>query len=120
MKDYTCYTKEEAINSIPKFNHLIGSEFIGHYTKRKYKVVYILVVPANPDKQNELGVLMSKYSRGVIPIEDIYEFEKRYTDDEFAIAIYATTIEGFPSLFHLLPIQAVVNMHGVLEDGFGI
>ena len=121
MNDYIYYTKAEASALIPKFQHLVGTTFIGGATKRTFCVKFLFLIPADPIKYKELGDLLGGYSLELISWDDVIGYTHLYTKDEYALAIYATTLEGdFPALFHLLPIHLVVDNTGALVDGFGI
>lgn len=121
MEEYVCFTKNEAIKLIEKFNYLVGTSFIGHNNKRNYIVKYLFLVPSEPQKQLEVGKLLESYSLGIIPFSKVQEYTDNYTEDKFSVSIFATTLQGdFPSLFHLLPLQVVVDDSGQIQEGFAL
>lgn len=120
MEEYLSYSKEDALAILPRFKHLEGTVYESKNLNSTVKVMYVILMPADPIKRDELSKLISSYSLGRVPYSVIEEFERDYTTDEFTIVLFGTTTVGMIDLFEVLPIHFVVDSSGQLVEGFAI
>lgn|GEM_PF-6812639 len=120
MEDYILYTKQQAIDKLPEFNGEVGKEFVDKSNGRNFKVQFVMLAPAEPDKRKEFTDLIYRVSLHLESRQLLYDFEDNYVEDKYTLIIFGITTSGTPNLFHVRPLHWVIDKSGQLVEGFGI